>query len=104
MVLALAIAALPLLALTACGGASGPQTVGTIASAGSTPTPSTFLAVTEARTFDALGSFHKLDVEEATGAVLYAGNAATVRAPSGQITYSPRDGIFTLNFVDKTPS
>lgn len=127
------IAALPLLALAACGGASGPQTVGSIAApAGggttsggttsggtgggvgtgtgggtSTPTPTAanFLDVTAATTFNAVGSFQSLDVKETgvyavSGPVLYQGNAATVRAPSGTVSYDPRDGIFTVQFTD----
>lgn len=108
-------AALPVLALTACGGSSGPETAGSIApptggtgtTPGATPTPTAqhFLDVTAAKTWDAVGSFHSLNVKETgiaglEGALLYAGNASTVRGPSGQVTYNPRDGIFTVNFVD----
>ncbi|MEI9926607.1 MAG: transferrin-binding protein-like solute binding protein [Sphingomonas sp.] len=46
-----------------------------------------------------MGSFHSLK-EDATGATLYQGNASTVRAPSGQVTYDPRDGIFEVTFND----
>ena len=124
------IAALPLLALAACGGASGPQTVGSVApptsstggstSGGtgggvgtgggtSTPTPTAtpanLLDVTSATQFNAVGSFQSLDVSETgvyalSGPVLYQGNAATVRAPSGTVSYDPRDGIFTVQFTD----
>ncbi|HWK36587.1 hypothetical protein, partial [Sphingomonas sp.] len=72
------IAALPLLALTACGGASGPQTAGGIAPptgggtgtggtgggiGGGTPTPTptpgqaSFLDVATETTFQAIGGF-----------------------------------------------
>lgn len=115
------IAALPLLALTACGGASGPESVGSVAppagSGGSggtggsvtptpsptptpTPTPTHFLSIAAAKTFDAVGSFHSLQRDGTTGGVLYRGNASTVRTPSGTVNYDPRDGIFTINFVD----
>jgi hypothetical protein len=128
------IAALPLLApmlaLTACGGASGPQALGSIAppAGGSTggtggagggigsggtgtgtptptATPANLLDVTSATTFNAIGSFQSLDVTETgvyalSGPVLYQGNAATLRAPSGTVNYDPRDGIFTVVFSD----
>lgn len=126
------IAALPLLApmlaLTACGGASAPESVGSIApptsgstggSGGtgggvgggtSTPTPtpssspSNFLEVSTATTFNAIGSFQSMNVKEngsgRQNVVNYLGNAATVRAPSGTIAYDPRDGIFTIQFSD----
>ena len=125
------IAALPLLApmlaLTACGGASGPETVGSIAAPGGggtsggtgggvgggtgtptptpTPTATNFLDVSGETTFNAIGSFQSLDVDETgvyalSGPVLYQGNAATVRAPNGTVNYDPRDGIFTVQFTD----
>ncbi|HWK35350.1 transferrin-binding protein-like solute binding protein, partial [Sphingomonas sp.] len=34
------------------------------------------------------------------GAQLYAGNASSVRTPSGTVVYNPRDGVFTVSFVD----
>lgn len=128
------IAALPLLALTACGGASGPESVGSSAppaGGGSTggsgasggtgggigtggtgggtstpaPTQTHFLDIADETSFSAIGAFQSLLVNEtgvqgSEGPKLYAGNAATVRAPSGTITFSPRDGIFTVNFAD----
>lgn len=127
------IAALPLLALAACGGASGPETVGSVAppsggtSSGGTgsgsggngggigggtgtgtptptPTAANFLDVSGATTFNAVGAFQSLQVLEdgagGRGAQLYAGNASTVRAPSGTVAYDPRDGIFTIQFSD----
>ena len=93
------IAALPLLALTACGGASGPETVGSIAppassgsggTAGSggtgggigggtgagtstpTPTQANLLDVSTETTFNAVGSFQSLDVSE-TGVYALSG-------------------------------
>ena len=107
----------PLLALAACGGA-GPESVGSVAppasaggtgnggtgtgvgSTGSTPAPAatTFLDLSTAKTFDAVGSMQSLSVD--AGAELYQGNASTVRTPSGQITYDPRDGVFEIAFAD----
>jgi hypothetical protein len=100
--------------LAACGGDTAPQTVGSNpAPIGGTPapTPANLLDVTSTVTYDALGSFHALDttttittpaVGSPTGTVssLYTGNAATVNAPNGSITYSPRDGIFTVKIND----
>jgi hypothetical protein len=126
------IAALPLFALTACGGASGPETAGSVApptgpvaggsggsgggvtptppqsptpTASPTPTSSHFLQVSTATTFNAIGSFHSRTVVEngvtpGRGMALYTGNASTVRAPSGTVSYNPRDGIFTIAFSD----
>lgn len=118
---------LPAFTLAACGGA-GPQTVGSIAppapttgtgtgggstnggsgtgvtgggSGGtSTTSPSHFLAVTTATTFDAVGAMHSITQNKAENTSLYQGNASTVRAPSGTIAYDPRDGIFTVTFTD----
>jgi hypothetical protein len=114
------IAALPLLALTACGGASGADSAGSVAppsgpatgggsggGGSTTPSPSSshFLQVTAETTFNAVGSFHSRTVTEngvtpGQGLTLYTGNASTVRAPSGTVTYNPRDGIFTIAFND----
>lgn len=113
-------------ALAACGGGMGAQTAGSLpvtgsatgaatsgvtqggngsgltAATGTTPaantTPTSFLAVTTAKTFNALGSIQQL-TRTASGSV-YSGNAATVRSPSGTIDYDPRDGIFTLKVAD----
>ncbi len=116
------IAVLPFLAVAACSG-GGPETVGSVAApAGSTavtvspgngsgvtagtgstgnvaPTDTGFLTVTSAKTFDLLGGAHSLKVDQTAG-VLYAGNATTVRAPSGTVAYDPRDGIFTVTLAD----
>ncbi|NIJ19004.1 hypothetical protein FHS95_000673 [Sphingomonas naasensis] len=101
--------------LAACGGDTGPQTVGGIAPPGGstpTPTPANFLDVTSTTTFDVVGSFQTLDTTTTVStpagggtpttrvASLYAGNAATVNAPNGSISYNPRDGIFTVRFTD----
>lgn len=126
------LAALPLLALAACGGASGPESIGSVAppagtgSSGTggtgggvgtgtgtvtpTPTPTSgqFLDVSTETSFNAVGALQSLTVFELgtgkEGPKSYAGNASTVRAPSGTITYSPRDGIFTVNFTDSKAS
>lgn len=130
------IAALPLLSLAACGGASGPLSIGSVAppaatsttpTSTSTPTPGNpgtggtgtvptptptptpaqqhFLDVAASRSWDAIGSFHTLGIGETgvdstSGPQLYSGNASLVRTPSGQVTYDPRDGIFSISFVD----
>lgn len=114
------LAALPLLSLAACGGDTGAQSVGSIAppagpvaggaSGGSgtgiaangqeqTPSQNHFLDITEQKTFAAVGAAHSL-TEDGDGAQLYQGNASTIRSPSGEISYNPRDGIFTLTVAD----
>lgn len=116
----LAILSLPLLSLAACGGGgTGTQSLGSIAppiaggtvagggvvavtptpSSTPTPTPTSFLEVSATTTFDAIGALHSIDVDE-NNASLYKGNASTVRAPSGTITFDPRDGIFTVALSD----
>lgn len=115
--------AVPLFALSACGGA-GPQTVGSIAppagstgagtgtggsgtgaGTGTSPTPSpssspaNFLQVADTTEFNALGAMHSLAIDDQNRS-LYRGNASTVKTPSGKISYSPRDGVFTISFVD----
>ncbi len=102
-----AILSLPLLSLAACGGGadSGTLSLGSIAPplTTTTPTPTSaptsFLDVSTTTTFDAIGGMHSLNVD-ATGASLYQGNASTVATPSGTISYSPRDGIFTVTLAD----
>ncbi|TGX52376.1 hypothetical protein E5A73_16415 [Sphingomonas gei] len=100
--------------LAACGGDTGPQTVGSNPPPiGGTPTPTqaNLLDVTSTVTYDVVGSFQALNtVTERTVPVtgtpsgtvrsLYSGNAATVNAPNGSITYNPRDGIFTVKITD----
>ena len=114
-----AILSLPLLSLAACGGGggAGTQSLGSIAppiaggtvsgggvvAATPTPTPtstpSSFLDVKAATTFDAVGAMHSINVD-ANNASLYEGNASTVSTPSGTITYDPRDGIFSVAIAD----
>jgi hypothetical protein len=117
---------LPLLALAACGG-DGPQTIGgSLAPTGSntttvnggtgsgvtagsgtsaptTPATSFLSNLTTDKSYDAIGGFHTLNETIATDgstSVLYEGNATTVHTPTGQVSYSPRDGIFTLTLSD----
>jgi hypothetical protein len=114
------IISLPLVALVAACSGGGPQTLSSIAP---TPAPTTanpgagggvtagsgtgtaavtdtsFLAVSTEKSFDAIGGAQSLK-ESTTLATLYQGNASTVRAPSGQISYNPRDGIFTVKLTD----
>lgn len=130
-------AALPLLALAACGGGgTDAQTAGSVAPPsagtgtggtgggvgtptptptgstggsgggvtgnGSSVTPSTdhFLNVGANTTFNAVGGFHSLLINNQTGGQLYRGNTSTQRAPSGTIAYDPRNGIFTMTLSD----
>ncbi|WP_156679252.1 transferrin-binding protein-like solute binding protein [Sphingomonas profundi] len=116
------IAMLPFAAVAACSG-GGPESVGSIAPAGSgavsvsagngsgvsagngtgsnsANTATSFLSVTGEKSFDLLGGAQSLKVDTGTGATLYAGNATTVRAPSGTVSYNPRDGIFTVTLAD----
>ncbi|MGJ3629067.1 hypothetical protein AB5I41_23410 [Sphingomonas sp. MMS24-JH45] len=113
------------LAAAACGGGAGPETIGGVAppagtgtgtgtgtggtgtGVGATPTPTpgasgSFLAVTSQTTFNAVGSAHSFEYTTANGVTssVYLGNASTVRAPSGTIAYSPRDGVFTIALND----
>lgn len=102
-------AALPLLSLAACGGAGtegAPAGFGAPPPAATTPDPApaptsqaNLFDVSATATFDAVGSLHS--VKAAGNGVLYKGNASTVAAPSGTITYNPRDGIFTLRLEDE---
>lgn len=82
---------------TAAGNGSG-VTSGVGTSTTTSPV-GTFLDVTAETTFQAVGAVQTLTLPS-TGGVLYAGNASTVRAPSGTISYNPRDGIFTLKVAD----
>jgi len=97
MRITIAALSLPLLSLAACGGA-GVQTVASVAPPTGTAAPTSFLDVSATTSFDALGSFQSLSKDK-TGQ-LYNGNATTPGTPSGTISYSPRDGIFTLTISD----
>lgn len=106
--LALASASL----LSACGGDTGLQTVGSVAppSGGgggtTTPTPSptsthTFVAPTEVKTYEAIGGvqhfgYYTRSDANGQGGQLYAGDANTVRDSGISVTYNPRDAIFEV--------
>jgi hypothetical protein len=49
--------------------------------------------------FEAVGALQSLQTKANEG-TLYRANASTVAAPSGTITYNPRDGIFTIKLDD----
>ncbi len=102
------------LPLAACGGAGGNvSSIGSSAPAGAvisltpTPTPTqtpnstqtNLFDVSTATKFDAVGAVHSLAVN-ADGSSLYQGNASTVEAPSGTISYDPRDGVFVMTIAD----
>ena len=55
--------------------------------------------VAAATTFDGVGASQSYSTDD-KGVGLYRGNASTVDAPSGKITYNPRDGIFTVALTD----
>jgi hypothetical protein len=112
---------LPLVALVAACSGGGPQTLGSVAApaaptgagnagagsgvtagtgaGGAAVTAASFLAIGAEKSFDAIGAAHSLK-EDPKGGVLYQGNASTVRNPTGQISYNPRDGIFTVTMTD----
>lgn len=113
------LVALPLLSLAACGGAgTGGPTVGSAPPVGfgaavppaTDPTPApapsptgaaptNLFDVAATTEFAALGGLQSFSVNE-KGSQLYMGNAGTVAAPSGSITYNPRDGIFVVKLED----
>lgn len=101
------------LLLAACGGDTGPQTVGSVAppaGGGATPTPtdafSQFVSPVEAKTYKGIGGTqvfeYKTDDRNCCNqqGQIYAGNASTVRNSAISITYDPRDAIFTLTVDD----
>lgn len=91
--------------LAACGGDTGPQSVGGAApppAASPTPTHS-FVAPTEPKTYEGLGAVQHYEYYTYSntptgrqGGQLYAGDANTVRDSGISITYNPRDAIFDL--------
>jgi hypothetical protein len=89
------------------GGTTGGSGTSVGPATGTTPTtPTTFLSVNAETTFNAVGALHSFGYDEKVPGfdkqpVLYQGNASTTRTPSGTISYSPRDGIFTVSFNDK---
>jgi hypothetical protein len=97
--------------LSACGGDTGLQTVGSVAppsggGTGSTPTPTptsthSFVAPTETRTYEAIGGVQHYGYATRSdgnvqGGQLYAGDANTVRDSGISVTYNPRDAIFEV--------
>jgi hypothetical protein len=96
--------------LAACGGDTGPQTVGSVAPPTGTPTPThSFVNPTETKTYDGLGAVQHYEYYTqsnvngvvgagagAQGGQLYAGDANTVRDSGISLTYNPRDAIFEL--------
>jgi len=92
---------LPFMALTACGGGNQPvlSTGGPPVVATQTPNPTNMFDVTDTASFEVLGALQTLTIDN-KGAQLYRGNASTAAAPNGTITYSPRDGIFTVMLSD----
>lgn len=98
------------LPLAACGGAgNGLSSAGGNATAstgialpppaGSTATQANMFDVAAATKFDALGAMHSLSIS-AENTSLYRGNASTADAPTGSISYDPRDGIFVMTLGD----
>lgn len=93
--------------LAACGGDTGPQSVGGAAppaGPSATPTPThSFVAPTEPKTYEGLGAVQHYEYytyantpQGRQGGQLYGGDANTVRDSGISITYNPRDAIFDL--------
>ncbi|MBR0551313.1 transferrin-binding protein-like solute binding protein [Stakelama marina] len=92
-------------ALAACGGGTGPQTVGgsappTAGGSGSGDTHS-FVNPTEAKTYEAIGGVHHYEYYTDSNKTvqrgqLYAGDANTARDSGISVAYDPRDAIFEL--------
>jgi len=97
--------------LSACGGDTGLQTVGSVAppsggGTSTTPTPSptsahTFVAPTETKSYEAIGAVqnYQYDTTSKTAGQnhqLYAGDANTVRDSGITVAYNPRDAIFEV--------
>jgi hypothetical protein len=115
------IALLPLTSLAACGGGGGGggnlQTLSTTAitppsgtagtsSSSTTGAAGSFVSPTAAKTYAGVGATQSLDyktdsrVTAGQQALVYAGNATTVRNSPISVTYDPRDAIFTLAITD----
>lgn len=101
--------------LAACGGSTAPQSVGSVASAGSGATTADgsvpdnyaqFTNPTVAKTYVGIGGEqvynYMTDSRGCCGqqAQVYAGNATTVRDSGISVTYDPRSAIFTLQVSD----
>jgi hypothetical protein len=96
--------------LAACGGDTGPQTVGGVAPPAGTPAPGTgttptpthsFVAPTDPKTYEAIGAVQHFEYNTHSNDVgqfgqLYAGDANTARDSGISITYNPRDAIFDV--------
>jgi hypothetical protein len=88
--------------LAACGGDTGPQTVGSVAPPAGTPAPThSFVKPTEAKTYEGIGGVqHYQYYTDSNGVAqsgqLYGGDANTVRDSGISLTYNPRDAIFEL--------
>lgn len=101
MRVSMAILALPLLSLAACGGSNGGlNTIGSLSPPSQPTQGQTFLDVSTPTTFNAVGALQSLAVDPTSLAQLYQGDASTVATPSGTVNYDPRDGIFTLVLND----
>ena len=64
-----------------------------------TATQANMFDVTTKTSFDAVTAMHSLAISKDKG-TLYQGDASTVAAPGGKISYDPRDGIFTVSLAD----
>jgi hypothetical protein len=88
--------------LAACGGDTGPQTVGSVAPPTGTPTPThSFVNPTEVKTYEGLGGVQHYNYSTTSDSSvqqgqLYSGDANTVRDAGISLTYNPRDAIFEL--------
>ena len=94
--------------LAACGGDTGPQTIGGVAPpagpSGGTPTPTSthsFAAPTDPKTYEGIGAVQHYGYstdsnKSGQGNQLYAGDATTPRDGGVTVTYNPRDAIFEV--------
>ncbi|MCX8474829.1 MAG: transferrin-binding protein-like solute binding protein [Sphingomonas sp.] len=88
--------------LAACGGDTGPQTVGGVAPPAASPTPThSFVAPTDPKTYDGIGTvqhygYYTDSNKSGQGGQLYAGDANTARNGGITVNYNPRDAVFEL--------
>lgn len=88
--------------LAACGGDTGPQTVGGVAPPAASPTPThSFVAPTDPKTYEGIGAVQHYEYytdsnKSGQGGQLYAGDANTARDSGISVTYNPRDAVFEL--------
>lgn len=99
--------------LSACGGDTRPQSIGSGSAppSGGTPVPTptsahSFVNPTEPKTYDGLGAVQHYEywtdsnrADGKQGGQLYAGDANTVRNGGITIAYNPRDAIFEINIA-----